>query len=74
MSNEKRYYLELKESEVRELQLALLYQTDVVMIPYLEEIARKRDYYPTMDLRKRIKTLQSILERLNKDAGPYKHN
>jgi len=72
MSMEKSYNLVLKESELRELQLALLYHTDTVMIPYLEKIARERDYYPTQDLRKRIEILQRILERLNNQAGPYK--
>lgn len=69
--NEKRYYLSLKESELRELQLALMYHIDSVMIPYLEKIARERDYHPTMDLRKRIETLQRVMDQLNREAGPY---
>ena len=69
---EKSYNLVLKESELRELQLALLYHTDTVMIPYLEKIARERDYYPTQDVKKRIEILQRILDKLNREAGPYK--
>ena len=72
MANERNYELVLKESEVRELQLALMYHIDTVMIPYLEKVSRQQDYIPTQEVKKRIQRLQGILEELNQKAGIYR--
>jgi len=71
MKNEKICSLNIKLSAARELQLALMYHIDTVMIPYYEKIARERDYYPTENLGKRIEVLQKILEEINSQIGIY---
>ena len=42
------------------------------VLRYILKLERERDYYPTQDVKKRIVTLQRILDRLNYEAGPYK--
>jgi len=71
MKNEKICSLNIKLSEARELQSALMYHIDTIMIPYYEKIARERDYYPTENLGKRIEVLQKILEEINSQIGIY---
>ena len=71
MKNEKLCSLNLKVSEAREVQRALLYHIDSVMIPYYEKIARERDYYPTEDLGKRIEILQKVLSEINSKIGIF---
>ena len=70
MSNEKTYTISLKYSEICELQLALLYHIDNVLIPYYEETAKHSDYIPTQAIKARIDKLQRILEYLNMIVGP----
>jgi len=72
--NEQKYQIVLKESQVRELQQALLYHIDSVMIPFVEQVAKEQDYVPTQDLKKRVFTLQTVLEELNKIAGEYRES
>ena len=72
MASEKNYVISLRHSQVRELQLALMYHIDTVMIPYLEKCERERDYVPTQGLKKRIQVLKRILTDLNYQAGPYR--
>ena len=74
MKNEKICSLNIKLSEARELQSALMYHIDTVMIPYYEKIAREWDYYPTENLGKRIEVLQKILEEINLQIGVYKED
>ena len=72
MKNENICSLTMKLSEARELQQALMYHVDSVMIPYYEKVARERDYYPTENLGKRIEILQRLLDNLNKQIGIYR--
>ena len=72
MANEKCYNVVLKHSQVRELQQALLYHVDCVMVPYLDRIAKQQDYDPTDLIRHKITVLQGILDDLNRQAGPFK--
>ena len=71
MSNEKQYTISLKHSEIRELQLALLYHIDVILIPFYENLTKEQDYTPTQEVKHRIEVLQKILEYLNRTAGIY---
>ena len=72
--NEKNYTVTFKQSQVRELQQALMYHIDSVMIPFLEQVAREQDYVPTENLKKRIYCLQTVLMELNRVAGDYKED
>ena len=72
MGKEKRYTVTFKHSEVRELQLALMYHLDNVLIPLYEEKAKHWDNYPTQVIKKRIELLQRVLHELNNAAGVYK--
>ena len=69
MANENRYEITLKESELREVQRAILYHTDAVLIPFLENVSKVQDYDPTDEIRKRIETLQRVMDKLNQAAG-----
>lgn len=71
MVNENLHTVTLKHSDMREVQLALLYHLDNVLIPYYEQISKERDYYPTMEVRKRIESLQRTLKYFNDVAGIY---
>lgn len=71
MGNEKSYNINLKHSEVRELQKALLYHLDNVLIPYYEETAKHQDYIPTQEIRGIIDRLTRILKKLNMEAGEF---
>lgn len=70
--NEKKYTITLKNSQVRELQQALMYHIDSVMIPFLDQVAKEKDYVPTENLKQRIYCLQTVLMELNRVAGDYK--
>ena len=72
LGNENAYTVTLKHSEMREVQLALLYHLDNVLIPHFEEVIKHSDYVPSQDIQKRISTLQKVLTYFNKEAGPYK--
>ena len=71
MLHEQTYTVSLSHSEMRDVQLALLYQIDNVLIPYYEETAKHQDYIPTQELKKQIERLQRVLTYLNEVAGPY---
>ena len=72
--NERVYSFSFKKSEVRELQRALLYHIDCVMIPFLEEKSKEQDYTPTMEVRQKIEILQRVLDDLNDAVGIFKED